>query len=117
MRHRHWPLADMQPLYEALRGDERCACTLTMERSGEYWCEIMPRHANKAEAVLRLKEMLGCDRIVCFGDGSNDMTMFRIADECYAMENADDELKAIATGVIGSNNDDGVAKWLLANYK
>ena len=41
--------------------------------------------------------------------------MFQIADECYAMENAMDELKEIATGIIGSNNDDGVAKWLLQN--
>ncbi len=33
------------------------------------------------------------------------------------VENACDELKAAATGVIGSNEDDGVAKWLLENYK
>ena len=42
--------------------------------------------------------------------------MFRIADECYAMENAVDELKAIATGVIGSNEEDGVARFLLNRY-
>lgn len=32
--------------------------------------------------------------------------------ECYAVENAVDELKAIATGIIASNDYDGVAKWL-----
>lgn len=42
----------------------------------------------------------------------NDIDMFEIADECYAVENAVDELKSIATGIIESNNDDGVAKWL-----
>ena len=43
------------------------------------------------------------------------MDMFKIADECYAVSNAVDELKAIATGIIDSNNNDGVAKWL-ANH-
>lgn len=38
--------------------------------------------------------------------------MFEIADECYAVENAVDELKEIATAVIGNNNEDGVAHWL-----
>ena len=61
------------------------------------------------------KELLGCDRVVVFGDGENDMDMFQMADESYAMENAVEELKEIATDIIGSNNDDGVAKWLLQN--
>lgn len=38
--------------------------------------------------------------------------MFEISDECYAVENAVEELKEIADGIIGSNEDDGVAKWL-----
>ena len=33
----------------------------------------------------------------------------------YAVKNADDELKAIATKMIESNNNDGVAKWLTEN--
>lgn len=38
--------------------------------------------------------------------------MFQMADEAYATENAINELKEIATGIIESNNADGVAKWL-----
>ena len=38
--------------------------------------------------------------------------MFEMSDERYAVENADDGLKAIATKIIESNNNDGVAKWL-----
>ena len=38
--------------------------------------------------------------------------MFKIADEAYAVENAVSELKAVATGIIGSNENDGVAKYL-----
>lgn len=52
-----------------------------------------------------------------FGDAVNDISMFEAADECYAMENAVPELKAIATGVIGSNNEDGVARWLEENSR
>ena len=63
--------------------------------------------------MLELKKRLGCDRVVCFGDGKNDISMFRAADECYAVADAEPELKAIATDVIGSNEDDGVARWLL----
>ena len=83
--------------------------------SGAYWLELMPLSASKSHAAAQLKAQLGCDRLVVFGDGKNDIDMFQIADESYAVENAAPELKAVATGVIGSNNDDAVAKWLLAH--
>ena len=80
-----------------------------------HWLEIMPKNAGKANSVLALKKMLDCDRVVCFGDGKNDISMFEVADECYAVANADSELKKIATGIIESNDCDGVAKWLRQN--
>ncbi len=82
----------------------------------DYWFEIMPLTASKANAIRILQEMLGCDRVVCFGDAVNDISMFQNADACYAVGNAVEELKAIATGVIGSNEEDGVAKWLEKNF-
>ena len=36
-----------------------------------------------------------CDRIVSFGDSLNDISMFRISDECYAVENAAPALKSM----------------------
>ena len=75
----------------------------------------MPAAASKSNAIRQLKAHLGCERLVVFGDGKNDIDMFQLADESYAVENAAPELKAVATGVIGSNNDDAVAKWLLKN--
>lgn len=81
----------------------------------EQWLEIMPKAATKANAILQLKKLYHCDKIVSFGDGLNDIPMFKISDECYAVENAVNELKAAATAVIGSNNEDGVAKWLEKN--
>ena len=41
--------------------------------------------------------------------------MFRVADKAYAVENALDELKVAATEVIGSNDDDAMAKKIMEN--
>lgn len=40
-----------------------------------------------------------------------------IADKSYAVANAHNDLKQYATEVILSNDEDGVARWLEANYK
>lgn len=99
------------PMYEKLR--ERFSCVYYKEMySGDWWLEVHPTGVSKANAVLELKKLLGCDRVVCFGDGRNDISMFNISDECYAVANAEPDLKEMATGIIDGNNDDGVAKWL-----
>ncbi len=99
------------PVYERLKGSFPCVYYKEIY-SGDMWLEIHPAGVSKANAVLELKKLLGCDRVVCFGDGKNDISMFKVADECYAVENAEPELKSIATGIIEGNDDDGVAKWL-----
>ncbi len=78
----------------------------------DYWLEILPKGATKANAVVRLKELLGCDKVICFGDSANDSEMFDVCDEKYAVKNADEWLKKKATGVVGYCEEDGVAKWL-----
>lgn len=83
----------------------------------EQWLEIMPLEASKSNAVRQLKDYLHCDKVVVFGDGLNDVDMFEMADESYAVENAREELKRIATGIIDSNNHDGVAKFLKEKMK
>lgn len=104
---------ELLPVYERFKEDGRYTCTLQQELyRPEYWCEIMPKKATKANAILKLKELWGCDRVVSFGDAINDLPMFQISDECYAVENAVDALKEAATGVIGSNDADSVARWL-----
>lgn len=104
---------ELHPLYEIFSGDERYRCTLQQELyRPEYFLEIMPKKASKAEAIRKLKEIWHCDRVVSFGDAVNDIPMFEISDACYAVANAVPELKACATDVIGSNDEDGVARWL-----
>lgn len=84
---------------------------------GEYWLELMPEGATKAEGAKRLMELTGCSRMVCFGDAVNDIPMFREADEAYAVANAAEELKQHADGIILSNREDGVAVWLEQHVK
>ena len=76
----------------------------------------MPFAASKANAIKQLQELLECDRVVAFGVGRNDIDMFELADESYAVQNADEQLKRYATSVISSNDEDGVAHWLEDNY-
>lgn len=101
----------LEPLYEAFRQKYRCVYARDIY-SDAQWLEIMPKEASKANAIGRLKKMLGCEKVVVFGDGLNDVDMFELADEAYAVENAAPELKEKATAVIGSNNEDGVARYL-----
>ncbi|RKJ41697.1 HAD family hydrolase [Acutalibacter sp. 1XD8-33] len=104
----------LAPLWERVRGLKGLNITFQRELyREEYYLEITPRRATKACAALRLKEDLGCDRLVAFGDAMNDLPLFAAADESYAVENAMPEVKAAATGIIGSNQEDGVARFLL----
>lgn len=107
---------ELLPIYEILKDNPHYTCILHQELyREEYWCEIIPKEATKANAILKLKEIVGCDKIISFGDAINDIPMFQISDECYAVENAVPELKALATSVIESNDADGVVKWLQKN--
>lgn len=103
-------------LYNALKNKYYCVYQKDIYTKTQ-WLEIMPKSVTKANAILQLKKMYNCDKIISFGDGKNDIPMFEISDECYAVDNADSELKKIATGIIESNDNDGVVKWLLNNVK
>ena len=110
------PREILQPVYDFLKC--RCNCLFQPDNYTDNWfLEVMPKAATKANGALKLKEMLGAERLVAFGDGYNDIELFKAADECYAVANAVEELKEIATEVIGSCDDDGVARWLLENFK
>ncbi|MCL2592415.1 MAG: HAD family hydrolase [Defluviitaleaceae bacterium] len=83
----------------------------------EYWLEVFPENTGKGEAVKKLKELTRADKVICFGDGLNDIEMFEFCDESYATANAAQAIKNIATGIIGKSGDNAVAKWLLENVK
>jgi Cof subfamily protein (haloacid dehalogenase superfamily) len=77
-----------------------------------WWLEFHDASSTKADAVARLARELGATQVVVFGDNNNDLPMFGIADVSYAVANAAAQVQEAATGVIGSNDEDGVARWI-----
>ena len=105
----------LKPLYEKYKNEFHCVYQTDIY-TNEQWLEILPSKVSKANAVRQLKSLLQCEKIVAFGDGKNDIDMFELADESYAVENAHEDLKKYATGIILSNEEDGVAQWLAKNF-
>jgi 5-amino-6-(5-phospho-D-ribitylamino)uracil phosphatase len=81
---------------------------------GWHWLMIQDREATKDRGVRSLMKTtgLGGCELVVFGDQTNDLRMFQAADRAYATENAVDELKSAATSVIGTCDDDSVARFI-----
>ena len=74
--------------------------------------DVMERGVNKGTALKKVQNIFGVmkEETVVFGDNHNDLEMLAEAGEGYAVLNAREEVKAIATKVIPSNNDNGVLK-------
>lgn len=102
------------PLYEKYKSRYKCLYQKDYY-SDYYWLEIMPKDVSKANAAIKLKEILSCDKLVVFGDEINDIELFKIADKAVAVKNAVKELVPYATDFTDSNDNDGVAKWLRKN--
>ncbi|MDR1567243.1 MAG: Cof-type HAD-IIB family hydrolase [Streptococcaceae bacterium] len=80
-------------------------------RNSPHSIDVTPLGVDKAfgarELIARLK--LQGVKTYAFGDGLNDLPLFKICDERVCMANGKDELKEIATLVTKSNTEDGVA--------
>ncbi|RBW69523.1 Cof-type HAD-IIB family hydrolase [Bacillus taeanensis] len=76
--------------------------------------EIVKSGLNKAVGLKHIAEYYNIpkERVIAFGDESNDLEMIEYAGQGIAMENAIDELKNIANFITKSNEDDGIAHYL-----
>ncbi|WP_054744046.1 Cof-type HAD-IIB family hydrolase [Cellulosilyticum ruminicola] len=79
---------------------------------GAYLLEVYSKKASKSNGVLKVKQQYDYKEVVCFGDNLNDLSMFHIAEYSYAVGNAVDVLKEVATEVIDSNEEDGVVSFI-----
>ena len=104
----------LSPIVEKLQGVPGLSVAFYEDSYYEkmWFCECFSQSAGKANAALHLKEWVGADRLVAFGDNTNDIPLFEKADEGYAVENAVDSLKALSTAVIPSNRQQGVMRYL-----
>lgn len=98
----------------------RAACHIVLVEDiyapGKYWLEFTSAVGTKAHAAEKVKTATRSDALVCFGDGLNDLPLFAIADQAYAVANSTAEVRSRATAIIGSNTDEGVATWLEAQF-
>ena len=87
---------------------------LYLDIYSQMW--LLECHSNigtKAKRLQELKQKLNVDKVVAFGDNFNDIEMLQAADTAIVVSNAPDEVKKHANIIIDSNNNDGVAKYLL----
>ena len=80
------------------------------------WLDVHHSDASKGGAIETLKRLLGLERVICFGDSDNDLSMFAAADESAAPANADEHIKSAATAVIGHHEEDGIARFLRERF-
>ncbi len=80
------------------------------------WLDIHHSDASKGGAINDMKQLLGLERVICFGDSDNDLSMFEAADEGYAPANANERVKSAATAVIGHHDEEGIAHFLRERF-
>ena len=79
--------------------------------SSGYGCiDILQDGIHKAWGLEELLKRWGLkpEQIMAFGDSENDVEMLEMAGIAYAMENADDKAKAVATALAPANSQGGV---------
>ncbi len=81
-------------------------------RSQPYYLDVTNPDANKGTVVTTLSRSLNIPpaQIATMGDMPNDVLMFRKSGLSIAMGNSNDEVKAQASAVTDSNENDGFAK-------
>lgn len=80
-------------------------------RTGPRLIEISPKGITKGQTLKRLMEAAGIrpEEVMAFGDGENDVDMFRTVKYGIAVGNAADYVKEHAFDVTATNNEDGIA--------
>lgn len=91
--------------------------SLNVVRSAPTLLEIMDRSVTKASGIEVMLRHYGltADEALSFGDNYNDLEMLRYTGTSVAMGNAPDAVKAAATDVTRSNEEDGIYAYLSRN--
>ena len=86
--------------------------------SDGYWYKFTKKEATKERAILEMCSACGIrtEEITAFGDDYADMGMLSLCGRGIAMGNAVEAVKEQADLVIGSNEEDGIAKYLKRNF-
>lgn len=112
------PKERIEALADELRGEGgvSVSCYPDCFNRSVMYIEVFDAGVSKAEAVKRLAQMTGADRIVVYGDNLNDLPMFAVADEAVAVENALPAVREAATRIIGPNTASSVARDMAESF-
>ncbi len=79
--------------------------------------DIIPKGGGKGLGVKKVLEFYGLDKseAIAFGDGDNDIAMFKAVGNSVAMANASENLRRVATDSCGHVRDDGIYHYCLEN--
>jgi len=85
---------------------------LTLVTSSPFNFELEHKEASKGNAIAYLAKVLNLDLSVSMavGDSENDISMFKVVAESFAMGNASDDVKGHAKHITSNNDEHGVAK-------
>ncbi|QUM81110.1 Cof-type HAD-IIB family hydrolase [Moritella sp. 5] len=80
-------------------------------QSAPFFLEFLHTDSHKGIGVKAIADQFGinADEVICMGDAGNDKQMLVYAGLGVAMDNASDDIKAIANHITASNDNDGVA--------
>ncbi|QIK69087.1 HAD family phosphatase [Erysipelothrix sp. HDW6C] len=83
--------------------------------AGKVWIDVMNTGIDKGIGLKHLIDSLGIheDEVMSFGDYHNDIGMLTLATHSFAVSNAHDDVKAVVSKVIGSNQDNSVMNQIL----
>ncbi len=86
--------------------------SVSVSSSVPQYCEMINPGVDKGKALRSLAERLGLsmDEVAAIGDGDNDLTLLEAAGLSFAMGNGTERLKARASRLVGSVEEDGVAQ-------
>ena len=90
---------------------------LHVVRSSAHLLEIMDKSVSKATGIKVMLEHfeLTAEESLAFGDNYNDVEMLQLCGRSVAMGNAPEDIKKLASAVTLSNEEDGLAEYLLKN--
>ena len=83
-------------------------------QAGENWIDFVDYEADKGKALAKIQKMLNIspEETMAFGDNYNDIGMFQVAGESYAVASAQEGVKKAARYVAGSCEEEGVLQIL-----
>ena len=89
--------------------------SLHIVRSSDILLEIMDKSVSKATGIKVMLEHFGlaAEESLAFGDNYNDVEMLELCGTSVAMGNAPEDIKKLATAVTLSNEEDGLADYLV----